>query len=119
MSTVTAIHPAVIQSPTLLAFSTEWLTPNVVRISAEGDIDASNAAELARYVFGRAANSRRLVLDLQNVNFFAAEGFLTLRAIDARCADAAVTWMLLPSGAVSRVLQICDPQRNLPAAAAA
>jgi anti-anti-sigma factor len=98
-------------------FSTDWMSPSVVRISVAGDIDASNADQLAEYVFRRAANCRRLILDLQDVSFFGTAGFANLRTIGVRCADARVNWMLVPSRPVSLVLDVCDPGRNLPVAA--
>jgi anti-anti-sigma factor len=102
-----------------LSLSTSWLSAAVVRITAAGAIDASNAAELADYVFRHAANSRRLILDLEGVDFFGTAGFSTLMNIQARCAYAAVKWMLVSSTAVSRVLEICDPRGTLPIAKSA
>jgi anti-anti-sigma factor len=97
-----------------LKLSTEWLNASVVRVSAEGDIDASNSADLLEYVFRRGANCRTLILNLKDVTFFATAGFSTLQTIETRCTGASVSWMLIPSPAVSRVLSICDPQRTLP-----
>jgi anti-anti-sigma factor len=99
-----------------LSMSTKWLDASVVRITVAGDVDASNATQLAHYVFGHAANCRHLIVDLQDVGFFATAGFTTLRIIGWRCADAAVTWTVICSGPVSRVLEICDPRRTLPVA---
>jgi anti-anti-sigma factor len=70
-------------------------------------------------VFRHGANSRRLILDLKGVDFFGTEGFSTLMNIQARCAYAAVKWMLVSSTAVSRVLEICDPRGTLPIAKSA
>lgn len=97
-----------------LQLSAEWLNSTVVRISASGDIDASNAAELLDYVRRRAANCRSLILDLSDVTFFATAGFSALRTIDASSSRASVSWMLVDGPAVSRVLRICDPERALP-----
>ncbi|WP_234835141.1 STAS domain-containing protein [Mycolicibacterium stellerae] len=90
---------------------TEWHSKTVVRICATGEVDASNIDRFARYVFRYGANSRRLILDLTDVTFFGAECFSTLNIIAERCATAAVAWTLVPSPAVSRVLQVCDPHR--------
>jgi len=99
-----------------LTFSTQWQTASVVRISVVGDVDASNAAQLAEYVFQRSANCLELVVDLRGVDFFGSAGFTTLHIIDERCARANVTWAVVPSRAVSRVLDICDPQQKTPRA---
>jgi anti-anti-sigma factor len=104
----TAVHRAG------LKLSTEWINPTLVRISASGDIDASNAADLFDYVLRRAANCRSLILDLKDVTFFGTAGFSALQTIDARSSRASVSWMLVAGPTVSRVLSICDPQRTLP-----
>lgn len=111
--------PATLTSHDRLSLSTEWMTSAVVRITVTGEIDASNTAHLADYVFRHAANSRRLILDLQGVEFFGTSGFSTLLDIQARCARAVVTWSLVPSRAVTRVLEICDPRGTLPIAKSA
>jgi anti-anti-sigma factor len=97
-----------------LHLSAEWLNSTVVRISASGDIDASNAAELLDYVLRRGANCRSLILDLSDVTFFATAGFSALQTIGVRSSRASVSWMLVDGPAVSRVLSICDPERTLP-----
>jgi len=97
-----------------LKLSTEWLNPTVVRISASGDIDASNTAEVLDYVRRRGANCRSLILDLSDVTFFGTAGFSALQTIDMRSSHASVSWMVVPGPAVSRVLSICDPRRELP-----
>ncbi|HZQ31730.1 MAG TPA: STAS domain-containing protein [Mycobacterium sp.] len=116
---MTAIAPPLTTQPRpALTFATEWLNPSLVRITVAGDVDASNASRLADYVFRRAANCRRLILDLEGVAFFGTAGFTTLRTIDIRCERACVTWTLVSSPAVRRVLDICDPRHTLPVAAA-
>ena len=100
-----------------LAFSTEWLNAAVVRISVRGEIDAANESELRDYVFCRAANCKTLILNLHEVTFLSTAGFSALLTIDDRCSRAAVTWMVIPSAAVSRVLDICDRQFVIPCGA--
>jgi anti-anti-sigma factor len=97
-----------------LQLSAEWLNSTVVRISASGDIDASNASEMVDFVLRRGANCRSLILDLRDVTFFATSGFSALQTIGVRSSRASVSWMLVDSPAVARVLSICDPQRTLP-----
>ena len=67
-----------------LTLSTEWLNTTVVRISAAGDIDASNTSELFDYVLRRGANCRSLILDLRDVTFFGTAGFSALQTIFKR-----------------------------------
>jgi anti-anti-sigma factor len=97
-----------------LQLSAEWLNSTVVRITASGDIDASNTSELLDFVRRRGANCRSLILDLSDVSFFATAGFSALRTIDVRSSRASVSWTLIDGPAVSRVLRICDPERLLP-----
>jgi anti-anti-sigma factor len=97
-----------------LAFSTEWLNAAVVRINVQGEIDAANERELRDYVFRHAANCKTLILSLHEVSFFSTTGFSALLTIDARCTRAGVNWMVIPSAAVSRVLDICDRQFTIP-----
>ncbi|GFG72939.1 hypothetical protein MBOT_03040 [Mycobacterium botniense] len=83
-------------------------------VTAHGELDACNAAQFTEYVHCCAAQCRRLILDLSGVEFFGTAGFSALHMISARCADADVSWTVVPSRAVSRVLQICDPDHLLP-----
>jgi anti-anti-sigma factor len=108
--------PTAIQHRNRLALTTEWMTPSVVRISASGDVDASNVDRLADYVFQRSANCLRLILDLNDVTFFSTAGLTTLLTIDERCTRANVKWMVVPSSPVSRVLDLCGAELNLPVA---
>jgi anti-anti-sigma factor len=114
MPPTTTAAPTTATRRTGLTFSTEWVNATVVRISVSGEIDASNSAELLDYVLRRGANCRSLIVDLKDVTFFATAGFSALRTIDLRSSRASVSWMLVPSPAVSRVLAICDPRRELP-----
>ena len=90
--------------------------PSKVLVTIHGEIDATNSAALARYVERRIAGAQRLVLDLQTVEFFAASGFAALSNININCARTDVQWSLLAGPHVWRLLQICDPSRELPVA---
>jgi anti-anti-sigma factor len=114
MTTMTAPALSTATRSAGLKLSAEWVNSTVVRISASGEIDASNTAEVLDYVLRRGANCRSLILDLKDVTFFATAGFSALRTIDIRSSRASVSWMLVPGPAVSRVLRICDPRRELP-----
>ena len=95
-----------------LQLSAEWLNSTVVRISASGDVDASNTAEMLDYVLRRGANCRSLILDLSDVTFFATAGFSALKTIDVGSARASVSWMLVDGPAVSRVLSSTVPESS-------
>jgi anti-anti-sigma factor len=88
-------------------------------ISAHGELDASNAGQLADYAQRFAAESPSLVLDLSGLEFFGTAGFSALHTINVRCASADMRWAVVPSRAVSRLLRICDPDNALPIATSA
>lgn len=98
-------------------FSACELPPHTVLVTIHGEIDAANATALARYTEKRLGQSRKLILDLQTVEFFGAAGFAALTHIDVMCSRAGVRWSLLAGSHVLRLLRICDPDRELPVAA--
>jgi anti-anti-sigma factor len=96
-------------------FTAEW-GPSFVVITAHGELDASNANQLADYVQRCAAHANSVILNLSGLEFFGTAGFSALHAINVRCAGADVRWAVVPSQAVSRLLRICDPDHALPLA---
>jgi anti-anti-sigma factor len=97
-------------------FSACALPPSTMLITIHGEIDATNSMALARYVERRLGASRKLILDLQTVEFFGASGFAALSNINVTCARAGVRWSLQVGPHVWRLLRICDPARELPVA---
>ena len=94
-------------------FSAEWDVARVV-ITAHGELDASNAAQLADYFDLCIAHSTPLVLDLSGLKFFGTDGFSALHLINVKCAGANLRWAVVPSNGVTRLLRICDPDHTLP-----
>jgi anti-anti-sigma factor len=94
-------------------FSAERDEARVV-ITAHGELDASNAAQLADYFDLCVAHSTPLVLDLSALKFFGTDGFSALHLINVKCAGANLRWAVVPSNGVTRLLRICDPDHNLP-----
>jgi anti-anti-sigma factor len=88
--------------------------PSAAVIAAYGELDASNATQLADYVQRCAAHADRLILDLSRLKFFGTAGFSALHTINVRCAGADVRWAVVPGRAVVRLLRICDPDNALP-----
>lgn len=91
------------------------LRSSVALVSAHGGIDASDADTLTEYAVGHLLHCRGLILDLRGLDFFGTEGFSALHRVSVCCARAGISWALVPSDAVSRVLRIGDPQGLLPA----
>jgi anti-anti-sigma factor len=98
-------------------FGIYWPTPECAVVSADGAIDAANAAEFADHALHVARQGQYLALDLSGVEFFGIQGFSMLHMLNVRCAQAGVRWAMVPSAAVKRVLRICDPDGGLPAVA--
>ena len=96
-------------------FTVEW-GPSFVVITAHGELDASNANQLADYVQRCATHSKSVIVNLSGLEFFGTAGFSALHSINVRCASDGVHWAVLPGKAVSRLLRICDPDDALPVA---
>ena len=96
-------------------FTAEW-GPSFVVITAHGELDASNANQLADYVQRYATHSKSVIVNLSGLEFFGTAGFSALHTINVRCARAGVHWAVLPGKAVSRLLRICGPDDALPVA---
>ncbi|WP_454788968.1 STAS domain-containing protein [Mycolicibacterium lutetiense] len=116
MSTVNLVKRATspASDQTRAEFCAQWLWPATAVISVHGELDASNAAELTECGIRNSRPSGQLVLDLSAVEFFGACCFACLHTLNVRCAGENIDWVLIPSSAVSRVLEICDPARALP-----
>jgi anti-anti-sigma factor len=115
MSTaISTARPAARRDSRAASFSTRYLQPEVVVITAIGELDASNSQELVEYALRDSDRVRRVALDLTGVDFFGTAGFSALHTLNVRCAGAGVEWVLVPSTAVTRLLRICDPDSALP-----
>ena len=99
-------------------FTARWDSSGTV-ITASGELDASNSDELAVYVQQGVSRSRRVIVDLRGLEFIATAGFSALHRINVSCSAAQADWAMVPSPAVSRLLQLCDPDGILPITTAA
>ena len=93
---------------TRLQLFAEWANPTDVRVTAVGDVDMSTADEFTDYVFRRAGNCRRLILDMTQVTFFDCAGISALECIEARCGEANVVLEYELAECVSRVMTLCE-----------
>jgi|SRR5947209_19965353 len=100
------------QSRTAL-FNARW-EPSASLITVDGELDAANADQLAAYVQHSVSRCRRVILDLRGLEFIGTAGFSALHRINVVCSGAQVTWAMVPSAAVARLLRICDPDGTLP-----
>jgi anti-anti-sigma factor len=81
---------------------------DAVVITAAGEIDASNASELAGYVERHATVATRLYLDLREVTFFGTAGLAALRRVQHQFDEGGSYWRLLAGPAVRKVLRLCN-----------
>jgi anti-anti-sigma factor len=95
-------------------FSAGHQPPSTLLITAEGDVDASNSRNLARFVECHVADSTRVVLDLRLVDFFGTAGFAALHNVDVICSQYGRPWVLRAGPQMRRLLAICDPEGILP-----
>ena len=94
---------------------TRWTMSSVAIVSAQGDIDGTNAGTLTDYAVANVVRCRGLILDLSGLEFFGTEGFSALHRVSVCCARVGTNWVLVSGAAVSRLLRICDPHGSLPA----
>ncbi len=94
-------------------FTARWGPMGTV-ITADGELDAANADQLAAYVQRSVKRSRRVILDLRGLEFIGTAGFSALHRINVVCSGTQVHWAMVPSQAVSRLLRVCDPDGTLP-----
>ncbi|MGV0634260.1 STAS domain-containing protein [Mycolicibacillus trivialis] len=92
-------------------FEARWDGRGLV-LAVRGEIDAANAADLTEAARDGVAHCQWLVLDLTEVEFMGTAGFAALHGIDT--VIDGVSWALVPSAAVTRLLRICDADGVLP-----
>lgn len=90
------------------------ISASTLVVTAEGEIDASNARGLGDFVERSLDSSSRLIVDLRGLQFFGTHGFSTLHTVNVTCSRRGVTWCMIPGPEVERLLRICDPGGGLP-----
>jgi anti-anti-sigma factor len=98
------------------SFASSRIGSAMLLVTADGELDASNAWDLADYVEDVLDASRRLIVDLRGLSFFGTQGFSSLHHINVTCSRAQMNWVVVPGSEASRLLRICDPERALPVA---
>jgi anti-anti-sigma factor len=113
-NTAAAAAPGAPHKPASFASSLIGLA--MVLVTADGELDACNAWDLADYVERVVDAKRRLIVDVRGLSFFGTQGFSSLHHINVACSRTEVNWVVVPGSEVSRLLRICDPERALPIA---
>lgn len=114
MGSVSTARPLPVAESALATFSTTWLEASTAAVSVHGELDAANAGEFIGCVSALLPSTERLVLDLSAVRFFGTAAFSALHTVSVRAAGHGVSWALIPSQEVTRLLRICDPDSALP-----
>ena len=73
-------------------------------VTIRGDIDAVNVDRLSGYTRRFVLGGEPVVLDLSDMNHFAAAGISLLHSLDEDCRAAGVEWTLVAGPAVSELL---------------
>jgi anti-anti-sigma factor len=73
-------------------------------VTVRGRIDAANLDRVTEYVRHLVLGSNPVVLDLSDVNDFAAPGISLVHRLDEACRAAGVEWTLVASPAVLALL---------------
>jgi anti-anti-sigma factor len=117
---LSAVNTAAASAPgaphKLASFASSLIGLAMVLVTADGELDAGNARDLAAYVDRVLDAKRRLIVDLRGLSFFGTQGFSSLHQINVACSRTEVNWVLVPGCEASRLLRICDPERALPVA---
>jgi anti-anti-sigma regulatory factor len=95
-------------------FTACLLGPSSVLITVEGDVDATNGRDLARFVERHVAGFTHLLLDVRLVDFFGTAGFAALHNVNVISSQYGVSWALRAGQQARRLLAICDPDDTLP-----
>lgn len=86
------------------------ITTDTVVVTVTGDVDASNAADLAGYLDLHTGVTARLFVDLRDVTFFSTAGLAVLRRAEHLAAQRGSSFSTLPGPVVHKVLRICGAQ---------
>jgi anti-anti-sigma factor len=113
---ITAAAPTIGAPHKPASFASSLIGSAMVLVTADGELDACNARDLAEYIEGVLDAKRRLIVDLRGLNFFGTQGFSSLHYINVTCSRRDVNWVVVPGTEVSRLLRICDPECALPTA---
>jgi anti-anti-sigma regulatory factor len=79
-----------------------------------GEVDTYNGKELAVALCDAAEAARHVTVDLSRLDFMGIDGVAALHAINARLVRSSTPWTIVPGPAVSRVLELCDPEGLIP-----
>src|ERR1700757_1662842 len=85
-------------------------------VTIDGEIDAVNVDRVIECVRRFMLAKNPLVLDMSNMNSFAAEGLSLFRIIAEECPAAGVEWILVPGPAVTDRLRDADYDAVIPVA---
>lgn len=116
MSAASSLRPAPSAPHKPASLSSSLLAPSIIVVTAEGEVDACNARELAAHIEDILDAKRRLIVDLRGVTFFGTPGFSTLHYVNVTCSRRDMNWVVIPGAEAARVLRICDPEAALPTA---
>lgn len=114
MRTASTARQLPVPGGSLATFSTCWLQTSTPAVTVHGELDAATCPEFIRYASALLPRCAHLILDLSAVQFFGTAGFSAVHTIGALADAQGVSWAMIPSREVTRLLRICDPDPVLP-----
>jgi anti-anti-sigma factor len=85
-------------------------------VTIRGEIDDANVDRISEYARRLILAENPLILDLSDVDSFAATGISLFYTVEEDCREAGLEWMLIPSNAVSARLRDYDDETTFPIA---
>lgn len=92
-------------------------SPTALTVAVLGEVDADNAKSFADQVCALISEEHRaadITVDLSGVEFIAVDGCTALHAVNALVMRRGGSWTVVPSRAVTRLLEVCDPASLIP-----
>ena len=83
-------------------------------VTITGAVDATNVDQVSEYSKRFVLPDKPFVLDLSTLDSFAAQGVQLIRQIDDICTAGGVDWSVVPSQAVTTVLQVAHEESSFP-----
>jgi anti-anti-sigma factor len=107
-------HPDETRQCGRAVFEVHHLSPQRLRVSVAGEVDATNREALGHFIGFCTRGSQQLIVDLSRVDFFGSQGFTALHYVSVQCARGEVDWVIVDNRVVQRILRICDSAGDLP-----
>jgi anti-anti-sigma regulatory factor len=83
-------------------------------VTITGAVDSTNVDLVSEYTKRFILPDKPFVLDLSNLDFFAAQAVRLIYRVDAVCTAAGLEWSVIPSQAVNTALLVTHEESSFP-----